>query len=798
MMEFVALFRWVFVLGILTVLGAPLSAVVFRPLSRRGAAFSLPVALVVLAITVFWFGQLTYGRATVVAGVLVVAALSGVAYRYSEEPDWRAVGGGFGVFLVGFTLYVLYAAHDAAITSAGGEQFLHYGLTNALMATDALPPEDFWFAGEPIRYYYGTQLQVASLSLLAGTPLRHGYYLGLGAFYGLLFVTAYGLVGSVLAARDRSYHLGGTFGAFFVAIAGFTTAFLRLAFESLPGPLQSKEAIFGLLVPRLSDTYEDALSTQGTVDGWFWWDARYVIEDGLFEFPLYSFVKADLHGHTLSTGYVLLAAALAYSYFRTPADQRRRRLALLYVGLGGIAGLFGFMNTWSLPTAVGLGWLALAGAEAHPGTLLGTDRLSLSGEGWRRVADEGWRLVLAAALAIPIGIVGVLIASPFLFTGVPTNEGIGVLPPQSPVGQFLAVYSGLLVVLAALVGTRAVRASADDQRRVGVAVAVGVTALSIAALLVDHRILPDTLAVVGPLLVAGWWLVRTDRLGYEGVLLVGGLGLLLSMDLVHANVWPPQRVRWNTTLKVAVQGWTITAAAAGAAAAILVGDAVGRLDSLRTSETDSQDREGDEQSLDVLGVVRTATPAVLALLLVASVVVTSLPFAALAYNNNVRGEPTKYLDTPTEGSIDALNYHDRRRGAEMEALYWLDDQGSPTIVEAPSRAAYGWKSVASVFTSANAVVGWSHQSGYRGTEAFDARASNVTQIYNGPWERAVATLRKHDVEYIYVGPAEEELKDLLRNFDTYSGVSVAFETDAVTIYAVDTAELDPSESITNN
>jgi YYY domain-containing protein len=792
MMELVAVFRWVFALGLLTVLGAPLAGVIFSPLSRRGSAFSLPVALVVLAITVFWLGQLTYGRVTVFTSVLVLAALSGVAYRHGERPNWRAVAGGFGVFLVGFTLYVLHAAHNAAITPVGGEQFLHYGLTNALMAADALPPEDFWFAGEPIRYYYGTQLQVASLSLLAGTPLRHGYYLGLGAFYGLLFVTAYGLVGSVLANRDRSYHLGGAFGAFFVAIAGFSTGFLRLAFEYLPGPLQSKEAIFGLLVPRLDDTYAEAMSTQGTVDGWFWWNARYVIEDGLFEFPLFSFVKADLHGHTLSTGYVLLAAALAYSYYLTPAEQRRRRLALLYGGLGGVAGLFGFMNTWSLPTAVGLGWLALAGADAHPGTLLGTDRLSLSGDGtgWRRLADEGGRLVLAAVLAVPIGVVGVLIASPFLFVGVPTNEGVGVLPPQSPVGQFVAVYAGVLLILAALVGTRAVRATADDQRRVGVALAVGVTALSVAALLVDHRILPDTLAVVGPLLVAGWWLVRTDRLGYEGVLLVGGLGLLLSVDLVHANVWPPQRVRWNTTLKVAIQGWTVTAAAAGAAGAILVGDALARLHRLRANETDEQ---AEAESLAPADAARTAVPATLALLLVASVIVTSLPFALLSYNNNV-DEPTDYLKTPTEGSIDALDTHDRRRGAEMAALYWLDDQGSPTIVEAPSESAYGWASVASVFTDANAVVGWSHQSGYRGTEAFDARASNVSLVYGGPWDRAVRTLRTHDVEYIYVGPTErEEFKNILRDFDGYSGLSVAFENDAVTIYAVDTENLDPSE-----
>lgn len=803
-MEFVPVLRWVLVLALLAVLGAPIAAVVFRPLPRRGAAFSLPVALVVFAVATFWLGQVTYGRHAVVAGVLVVAGFGGLAYRYSEGPDWRAVAGSAGVFLAGFLLYLLFSAYNAAITPVGGEQFLHYGLSNALMGADALPPEDFWWAGEPIRYYYGTQLQIASLSLLSGVELRHGFFLGLGTFYGVLFVTAYGLVGSVLAARDRSYHLGGAFGAVFVAVAGSLTASLRLAFDFFPAPIreQTGEALFGALVADRGYTFEEAVATQGTGSEWFWWNARYVVEGGLYEFPLYSFVKADLHGHGLSTGYVLLAAALGLSYYHTPVGQRRRRLALVFGGFGVVSGLFGFMNTWSLPTAVGLAWLAMAAARSHPATLLpGGRRLVIAGTGTaRRLVDEAWRLVLAALLAVPVGLIGVLLASPFLLGGVPTNDGIGFFPPQSQPGQFLSMYGGLLALFAALLLARSLGSGAPERWTSRLGLAAGVLVLSAVPLAVDHPGAPDVLAALGPLLLVAWWLVRTDRLGFEAVLLVGGLGLLLAVELLHARVWPPDRIRWNTTLKVAVQGWTIAGAASGAAAALLAGDAFDRLGTLREARSvDNPDasQRGESRPERLRSQVRIAVPAVLVLLLVAAVVLASLPFAALAANSNVGGEPDRYLEAPTEGSIDALAPHDRWKSDQMAAIYWLDEQGKPTIVEAPSRFNYRWQNAASVFSGAVTVAGWNHQAGYRGEDVYDRRASAVEDVYVGPWANATRTLREHDVDYIYVGQGERDrFEGRIRDFRAYSGISVAFENEAVTIYAVNSAGLDSDEGVT--
>jgi YYY domain-containing protein len=801
-MEVTPILWWLVALAVLTVAGAQLAAAVFDPLPRRGAAFALPSSLLVVAVAVFWLGQLTYGRHTVVAGLLVVGVLSAVLSRYSAPPDWRAVAGGFGVFLLGFLGYLLYAAHSVTITPAGGEQFLHYGLTNALMGADALPPEDFWFAGEPTRYYYGTQLQVASLSLLSGVELRYGYSLGLATFYGVLFASAYGLVGSILASRDRSYRLGGALGAFFVATAGSLTTALRLGFEFLPSVVRERYgyAIFEGLVAERRFTLEEAIAGQGSTDGWHWFFTRYAIEGGLHEFPLYSLVKADLHGHALSTGYVVVAAAIAFSYYRLPADARRHRLAVLYGGLGLVAGVFGFMNTWSLPTAVGLAWLAVAAGDAHPATLLGNRRLVVAdGDGplARRLGGELWRLLLAGLLAVPVGLIGLGIAAPFLLGGVPTNEGIGVFPPQTSIAPFLVVYGALLALFAALVVPRAWRATDGTRPAVRAAGVAGLVAMVVLPLAIHHPVAPEVFAALGPLMLLAWWLVRTDRLGFEAVLLVAGLGLLLSMELVHARVWPLERVRWNTTLKVAVQGWTLAGAAAGAASALLVGDALDRLASLREQRGQLRGETAADGEAR-LSQVRTAAPAVLALALVVAVVLASLPFAVMLADSAVGGDPATYLETHDEGEIDVLAPHDRWKSEEMAALSWLDDQGSPTIVEAPGRYTYQWQNVASVFTDAVTVAGWSHQSGYRGTDTYDRRASAVEAVYAGPWENAVATLREYDVDYVYLGPGERETDrfEEIRDFGAYSGLTPVFENGAVTIYAVDAAELDADEEPT--
>lgn len=783
-MEWIPVLAYLLVVGAFTALGAPLSAALFDHLPRRGAAFALPTAMVPFAIAVFWIGQLTFGLHTLLLGIAAVLALTAAAWRFGARPDWRSVAAAYGVFAVGFLFMLSFRAANPAITPQGGEQFLHFALVNTLERANSLPPEDMWFAGRPLKYYYGTQMQVASLSMLTGTALRYGFNLGIATFYGMLFVVAYGVGGAVVSRRGGSFRIGGAFGAFFVALGGASTTAIRLLTPYLPeflaGPVE--QAAFGFVAQRFEggDLAATVANLSDPFD-WGWWYTRYVVPGTIQEVPLYSFVKADLHGHTFANPYVLFAGALALAYYVTPEEERKRRLALVFGGLGAVAGLFGFMNTWSLPTAAGMAMLAVGAADAHPSTLLPEtwgERLrpeTAPEDRMEWLGHELWRVVLAAVAGAVVLLIGVVVASPFLVFGhVPSNEGIGLLPPRSPLPAFLVMYGGLLTAFAvylAVQGREAVEELPGEW--LGAAGVLLVGALGFAALFENAAVL----ALLGTFIVAGWLLVRSGRAGFAMVLLVAGAGLLLALELAHAKLPLIDNPRWNTSLKVAVQAWTLGAAGAGAASALLLREHGGRLREIAGARITPDERSGPAN--------RTVLSSVLVVALVVAVLLVSATFPVMMFAAEVGG--------PVEGghydpSLDGWEAVEGFHANEYDALRWLKERpGRPTTVEAPGES-YGWSNPASAFSGLPTIVGWDHEAEYRSQRAYERRVGYVETIYTGDWDRAAVILDFYDVRYVYVGPNERKAYDGIRSFER-EPFSVAFEGGAVTIYEVDQSTL---------
>ena len=784
-MEWTPVVAYLLVAAAFTALGAPIAAALFRHLPRKGAAFALPTALVPFAISVFWIGQLTFGLHTLLLGLGIVLTGAVVAYRRGARPEWRSVAAMYGVFVVGFGIMLSFRAADPAITPAAGEQFLHFALVNTLERAEALPPEDVWFAGKPLRYYYGTQLQVASLAMLTGTAMRYGFNLGIATFYGTLFVVAAGVGGAVVDRRGYSFGLGGVAGAFFVALGGAATTAIRLATPSLPDSVRGvvEQAAFGFVAQRFDGgDLATTVADLSDASDWGWWYTRYVIPGTIQEAPLYSFVKADLHGHTFANPYVMFAAALALAYYVTPAAERKRRLALVFGGLGAVAGLFGFMNTWSLPTAAGLAALTVGAADAHPATLLpdsAADRLQPSSAPDDRatwLAHELWRVALAALAAGIVLAIGIAIASPFLIFGhVPSNEGIGFLPPRSPLPAFLVMYGGLVTAFAAYVATRGWPAVEDlPVPWLGAAGLLLLAAVAAAAVVQNLAVL----ALLATLIVAGWLLVRSGRAEFGMVLLVAGAGLLLALELAHARLPLIDNPRWNTSLKVGVQAWTLGAAGAAAATVVLLGRHGGRLG----SAVEGWAASGESSAPDA----RSALSSAVAVVLVVAVIVATAVFPIMMFTVEV-GEPA--ADGHYDPSLDGMKAVENFHPGELEALLWLDERsGRPTIVEVPG-ASYGWSNPASTFSGLPTVVGWDHQAEYRSMDAYERRVRHVDTIYAGDWPRAGELLERYDVTYVYVGPNEREMYgDAMRSFDR-EAFSVAHESGEVTIYRVDQSEL---------
>ncbi|NIB99213.1 DUF2298 domain-containing protein [Halobacterium sp. R2-5] len=781
--------RWLVLYGAFLVAALPIARLLFPSAPDDGAGFAIPVATLVVTMVAFYVGQFSFGPWTALASVAVLLALGAAGHvlarrRGLADYDWNRVAGAFAVFAAGFGFVLALRSMNPVMSGWGGEKFLHTGLLNAVLRAETLPPEDMWYAGKPVRYYYGLPVFNAVAAFLTDTSVEYVHNVALAGYFGTLVVGAYSLCGWITRDRGYSRRLGGALGVFFVAFAGNAVTIVRFALGQLPRDLAVKWGRTAFNVNRAD--YPQILFEQSSLSSWGWWDTRYVVEGTLQEFPLYSFVKADMHGHTVTTGFLVLAAALAYAYVQAPATARKRRAGLLFGGLGAVAGYFGVTNTWSLPSAVGMAWLAAVYAGPHPATLLPgrvADRLRAVAPDPERsrvslVLAEAWRTVLAAVVAAGVGAVGYALASPFLLASVPPNEGIGLFPPRTTAAGVLLIYGALLALFATYLFTRLTALEDSEGADALEALAAVAVVVAVGALVGDLGAIVVLLPVV-----AGAWLAMRFResAGFEAMLIVAGVGLVLAMELVHARVHPFELARWNTTLKVAIQGWVFCGLAAGPIAAILLGDV--RAAAPSPSEIRSS---GAATGTAVVSVV------------LALVLVSSALFAPLVVASDVV-EP---YQAGVEPSLDGYAEHRSAHPQQVAAMEWFEDEvsttqsvlwmeretGTPPFVEKPGQSR-GWQNPVSTLTGLPTVAGWFHETGYRGDEPYYQRVSDVGVLYETTDARSRAVLLdKYDVQYVWVGPLEREEYDVAALADD-PGIERAYANDAVTVYEVDHDDL---------
>lgn len=791
-MEYALLVRWLVLYALLFAAGLPIASRLFPRLDGRGAGFALPVALVVLALPVYWLGHVHFGTATIVVGVvvLVVAAilasvdlaglrngevtLAGlrngeVALASDLEIDRRAVGEVGVVFVGAFLLVVAIRAVDPAVYPLGGEKFLDFGLLKTLERATVLPPEDMWFASEPLQYYYGGHLIASVLGTLTMTPPRFAYNLALAGFYATLVAAAYDLAAAVGVARDLPRRTAGAFGAFFVGFA----ANLVTAWE-----------FAGSLLPA---TIREPLDLDGEFE-FFYWDASRVIEGTINEFPLFAWLNGDLHAHMMGMPFLALGAGLSYAYYLTPETDRRRRQMLAFVAVPVLAGLVVVVDTWSVPSLFGLLGLAMLFGSADPWTLL-PERLVPRDAGQSALVCELRRLFGTGVVTAIAGLLGAILAAPF-FLGAASGRDVALLEAdaRSSLEELLLVHGAFLLIFLVYLFARLRPFDRQTDRGIGpvqVLVLVGVLVATSAVALTQNLAVG---VIAGPLLVLGWVLLRTTSdVGFETVLVVAGAGLVAIVEVVYV-VEQAGPVRLNTVFKTYMQVWVLWGIGAGVVATAL-------LDAPRTGDrtTSMQGTASSQSGADSLttSIAGNATT-----ILIVVVVLSTGLYGAFALSEHFESGAAHGETTLDATAFVAQDHPDR-----AEAIAYVDDlEGQPTMLSAPatSRCPGGGggcapgmysfdSSPAASLTGVPTVAGWAHQIGYRGEEPYLDRMHDVDQFYTGTPEERAAIVRAYDVEYVWVGPAEHERYDDVTV--EQEGLDVAHASGSVTIYAVDHDEL---------
>ncbi|MFB6359960.1 MAG: DUF2298 domain-containing protein [Halobacteriales archaeon] len=728
-------------------------------------AFAIPLALAVIGVVSHLVGQLAFGWAAGLAGLAVMSLAS--AWAWSEvDLDYRRFVEPGLVFAAAFLFMVWVRSVTPAaapLPIAIGEKMLDFGLLQSLLRAPQLPPEDMWFAGRPVRYHYGGHMLTAVLATLAGTAGRFAYNLALAGFYATLVVAAYGLAGSIAAPYQVSRRSAGLFGAFFVGLAGNLKTPTRVLLWLLPEGTAAGVA--------------GALGYEASVVRWqpaefYYFDASRVFpidptDPNSFmaatEFPLFAWLNGDLHAHMMSQPFMLLAAALLLAYWRS-ADQPRRQLFLLLGALPPLVGFIGLLNIWSFPTALGLVVLGVAFAPGDPfarGALSSLEdrlRSDFDAAAARGIREIG-RVAVGGLAGIAVGAISVLWTLPYwtdVVLGGPAM-GVTVWDPWTPLAGFVGAHGAFLAAL----GLYLVGATVLVSERAQLAWAVGLVGFGIAGLFGVH-----VLGVVVPLGLAAWWLLRRQaEPGYEWLLVLAGSGLVLLVELVTV-----EGERFNTVFKYYAHVWLFWSIAAGVALA--------RLEAGWPATTNGIELP----RWRTIGRVSAVT-----------IVVITAVYAGFALPAHADSPgPAVEAEGPT---LDATAYVSVSFPREALAIRWLADRSGRPVIVTAAPGGYWWRpdqgdgsAAPASLTGLPTVLGWFHERQYRGPEVYQQRLEAVRAIYTGAPDRQRQLLRRYDVRYVYVGPAERASYGEI-TVGELEGVTVAKEWPAVTIYRVEQSAL---------
>lgn len=320
---------------------------------------------------------------------LVAVSLAGAwGWRRSGEIGFPRSAVIADALIFWLTALIFLAVRGWMADISGSEQIPDYMILHSLLRAEHFPPEDVWFAGATLRYYY--------LSHLLFVPLAKICFLPGAVIFNLALSSVMPLFASALATPLMQSSPSRRRGGVWIGTALF---------------LGNLATIVLLLATPTFDYYA----------------ASRVIPETINEFPLFSFFVGDLHAHFVSLPITVLTAWLACQWVSGAGGRNMTSAAL--VGL--LIGVHGGLNSWAVPALlllVAVLWISFAWRS----------------ESWKVVGRRALREVGGMALA------GGLAASPYFlqqrgpalaFAWVPSGQ-------HSPLGMFFIHWGALLLPLA--------------------------------------------------------------------------------------------------------------------------------------------------------------------------------------------------------------------------------------------------------------------------------------------------------------------------------------------------------------
>ncbi len=197
---------WVLV-EILGILCLPLTSSVFRNLPDRGWAFSKALGVLVLAFCV-WLPLmcvrvLPFNQLFIVGIVLLLLISNLFGFKYQHHAIIKMIRkNGWYILAVESLflgmMFLLGWVRSFGPAIIGFERFMDEGFIAAIMRGPHLPPNDMWYAGYSINYYYYAHYSIAMLAKLLGQSASVAFNTGICLIFGLCAVNIFGIICNIV------------------------------------------------------------------------------------------------------------------------------------------------------------------------------------------------------------------------------------------------------------------------------------------------------------------------------------------------------------------------------------------------------------------------------------------------------------------------------------------------------------------------------------------------------------------------------------------------------------------------
>jgi len=295
----------------------------------------------------------------------------------------------------------------------GTEKLMDVALINAVMKQNHIPIENPWLAGFYMNYYYFGHFMLGLFQYLFQVPTAVGYNLAISLF-GVWIVQAGYLVARALRLSD---------------IASMIAALVMT---------------FGGNLYLLIQTLQHTQANQ-----WFA-SATRVIPYTINEFPAYSVVLGDLHGHYLSYPFFLIGIFLLLDMFfpakssekkmaeREVAVARKEWLLPKSIFLGVLLGHLYLTNSWDIFSLALLGLVLVVAVVLH--------QLYIRNMKWEQFVEFSKQVLLWIALPVGLFSLPQFLASRSYY--LPPVGGIGINTVFSGPWELFMLFGQFLLIAA--------------------------------------------------------------------------------------------------------------------------------------------------------------------------------------------------------------------------------------------------------------------------------------------------------------------------------------------------------------